>query len=136
MGRRRGEENKQLQGPHHPKRRRAGKGVLAGNLPWVELVDDALESDDGKESGREAADPGEQENRKGNQAAVAGVFRVFGADTTHRSSRFVWPCTRNDLGHDWARNGDCWAPASPGFSTISILSNDTSSIRMNSSVGE
>lgn len=57
-------------------------------------MDDALEPDDGEEAGREAADPGEQQNRKGDETGVAGIFGVSRADTTHLARRFLGQCTR------------------------------------------
>lgn len=46
--------------------------TLPGLLPWIELVNDALEPDDGKQPGGEARDPGQQEDGESDQTKVAG----------------------------------------------------------------
>lgn len=70
-----------------------------GYLPGIELMDDGLEPDDGKETGREATDPGQEENGERNQTRVAGVFRVFGTDATHLGRRFLLHDTLRTRAH-------------------------------------
>lgn len=53
----------------------AGGGGAAGHLPWVELVNDAFEANDGEEARTEAGKPGQEKDGEGEQRLPAGRLR-------------------------------------------------------------
>lgn len=48
-----------------------GEGETLASLPWIKLVDDALEPDDREKSGAESGQAGQEENAKRQQGLPA-----------------------------------------------------------------